>query len=89
MGCILVAADHGGTRETVVKDETGILVKPRNSNALADGIKRALTMTRTQRRTMSTAAINHITSNFSRNAMCYRTMSLYCEILGISPAEHS
>jgi len=85
MGRILVAADHGGARETVLSNVTGVLVEPRDAGSLAKGIKKALTMSLDQQTKMSEAAIQHIKANFSRTAMCYRTISLYCEILGFSP----
>ena len=89
MGCLVVAADHGGAQETIQHNRTGILVEPRNSEALADGIKKALEMKTEDRTSMGIAAREFVSSNFSRETMCYRTMSLYCQLLDLNPQLNS
>ena len=89
MGCLVVAADHGGARETIQHNQTGILVEPRNSEALADGIKKALEMKTEDRTSMGIAAREFVSGNFSRETMCYRTMSLYCQLLDLNPQLNS
>ena len=89
MGCLVVAADHGGARETIQHNRTGILVEPRNSEALADGIKKALEMQTEDRKSMGIAAREFVAGNFSRETMCYRTMSLYCQLLDLNPQLNS
>ena len=89
MGCVVVAADHGGTQETIKNNTTGILVNPRDDFALANGIKKALKMPPKDRKLMGLAAREFVSSNFSRDTMCYRTLSLYCQLLNINPQPNS
>ena len=81
MGRPIVAADHGGARETVLPGETGWLVKPNDADALAAGIKAALTLDPDSRHGLSARAIEHVRENFSRYQMCARTLAVYCELL--------
>jgi len=39
-GLPVIAADHGGLREIVVQNETGLLIQPNSSTALAEGIRK-------------------------------------------------
>ena len=89
MGCVVVAADHGGTQETIKNNTTGILVNPRDDFALANGIKKALKLQPKDRKLMGLAAREFVSSNFSRDTMCYRTLSLYCQLLNINPQPNS
>ena len=57
MGRPIVAADHGGARETVLPGETGWLVKPNDADALAAGIKAALTLDPDSRHGLSARAM--------------------------------
>lgn len=86
MGRPVVASDHGGAAESMIDGETGWLVAPENSQALSDGIKQALTMTDEDRAHLSEIAIQHARTRFSREDMCARTLSVYCEVLGLTPA---
>jgi glycosyltransferase involved in cell wall biosynthesis len=86
MGRPVVASDHGGAAESMIDGETGWLVTPENSQALSEGIKQALTMTDEDRAHLSEIAIQHARTRFSREDMCARTLSVYCEVLGLTPA---
>lgn len=81
MGRPIVAADHGGARETVLPGETGWLVKPGDPGALADGIRAALTLDGDGRRRLSERAVGHVREHFSRYQMCARTLAVYSELL--------
>lgn len=87
MGRPVVASNHGGAAESMIDGATGWLVKPDDADALAEGIRKALTMTDQARAEMAEVAINHARSNFSRNDMCARTLAVYCEVLGLTPAK--
>ena len=87
MGRPVVASNHGGAIESMIDGGTGWLVTPEDPAALAEGIRKALTMSDADRATMSAVAIEHARSNFSRNDMCARTLSVYCEVLGLTPAK--
>ena len=81
MGRPIVAADHGGARETVLPGETGWLVRPNDAAALADGIRAALSLDGEARDRMAARAVAHVRENFSRYQMCARTLAVYSELL--------
>jgi glycosyltransferase involved in cell wall biosynthesis len=81
MGRPIVAADHGGARETVLPGETGWLVAPNDPAALAEGIRAALALDEAARVRLSDRAVAHVRTNFSRYQMCARTLSVYSELL--------
>jgi glycosyltransferase involved in cell wall biosynthesis len=85
MGRLVVATDHGGAREIVLADQTGLLVPPGDAGALAAAIKRVLALGPLDRLALSRRAIAHIRSNFTTKAMTDRTIAVYDEIL-FSPA---
>ena len=88
MGRPIVAADHGGARETVLVNETGWLVKPGDADALAEGLRTALSLGESERATLAARAIGHVRDNFSRYQMCARTLSVYTEVLTARGCEH-
>lgn len=81
MGRPIIAADHGGARETVVRGETGWLVKPGDSKELASAITEALSLTPNQRSILATRAMSHIAQNFTREQMVDKTLDVYAELL--------
>jgi glycosyltransferase involved in cell wall biosynthesis len=85
MGRPVVASNHGGAAESMIDGATGWLVKPENAEALAAGIQSALTMSDEDRARLSEVAIEHARTKFSREDMCARTLSVYCEVLGLTP----
>lgn len=87
MGRPIVAADHGGARETVLAGETGWLVTPGDATALADGLRTALTLDEDARARISARAIGHVRENFSRYQMCARTLAVYTEVLAARGCE--
>ena len=85
MGRPIVATDHGGARESVIPGKTGFLVKPNDAEALAEGIRTALALTAEQRAVVSETAVAHVRENYTTSDMCARTLSVYEEVLPISP----
>ena len=85
MGRPVVATDHGGARETIVPGETGWLVPARNPGALAAAIGSALSLGPGERSRLAQCAIAHIAQNFTREAMCARTIAVYEELLFPEP----
>lgn len=86
MGRPVVANDHGGARETVIPAETGWLVKPNDVVAMARALRTALTLSEERRAEVAENCIKNARDNFSRQAMCARTLSVYAELLGAMPA---
>ena len=81
MGKLVLASNHGGAVESIVEGKTGWLYEPRNSAALSDSLKNALSLTEQKRSTISSNAQKHIKEKFSTQLMCMRTLSVYSEIL--------
>jgi glycosyltransferase involved in cell wall biosynthesis len=77
----VIATDHGGARETVLSDISGLLVPPGNTRALADAITRMAAMDTGMRERMGTAGRAHIVRNFSRERMCADTIALYRSLI--------
>jgi glycosyltransferase involved in cell wall biosynthesis len=88
MGRPVIATDHGGAQETIVRGETGWLIPPADSEALCRAIREALTLEPTQRSILATRAMAHIAQNFTREKMTDGTLNVYAELLEekITPA---
>ena len=82
MGRLVVATDHGGSRETVVPGDTGWLVRPGDPEDLAIAITEALDLNATARHAMAQRARNSIREKFDVIRMCNATLGVYSEILG-------
>ena len=81
MGRPVIATGHGGAVETVIDKETGWLVPPGDSEALAKAIARALDLSPEERRAMAARAIEHIRKDFTSDTMAARTIAVYEELL--------
>jgi glycosyltransferase involved in cell wall biosynthesis len=79
MGAIVVAADHGGARETVQTGDlpTGIRVPPGDVEALAQGISSALALSQEERKAIGARARTHVRAHFSTARMCEDTLAVY------------
>ena len=86
MGRPVVATDHGGARETIVPRVTGWLAPPRDPVALADAITEALRLDAGERAAFARRAIAHVAANYTREAMCGKTIDVYEELLFPEPA---
>ena len=81
MGRMVVATDHGGSRETIVNGRTGWLVQPNDTNSLADAIRVALTISPQERSVIANNAIEHVHLRYTNELMCLRTLETYNELL--------
>lgn len=86
LGRPVIATDHGGAKETVIPGETGWLVPPGDADALAKAIEKVLSLDSAQRSTLAGKAIANVRDNFSKAAMCAKTLDVYDEVLGIRSA---
>ncbi len=81
MGRPVLAADHGGTAETVVDGETGWLLAP---GALADwaaGLTTAALSPPETRARMGAAGMERARSLYSLDVMCDATLAVYARVL--------
>lgn len=81
MGRPIIATDHGGAQETIVRGETGWLVPPSDSEYMAEAIKEALALNPEQRDILAQRAMEHIAENFSVDLMIHKTLGVYNELL--------
>lgn len=81
MGRPIIATDHGGAQETILRGETGWLIPPGDASAMAEALRQALALTPQQRAVLATKSMNHIAMNFTRERMCEQTLSVYAELL--------
>ena len=80
MGRPVVATDHGGARETVLPNESGFLVMPGDTAALADALKRLVLLGADGRAAMGARGRAHIAAHYTVDRMCADTIALYREL---------
>ncbi len=81
MGRIVVAADHGGARETVIDGQTGFLFPPGNAAALAAMLDQVLDLAPEQRVAWGRQARAATAAAFSVAAMQAAVLAVYGELL--------
>ena len=81
MGRPVIATDHGGAQETIRRGETGWLIPPNDSAALAKAIEEALSLTQQQRAILATRAMAHVAETFTRESMIDNTLNVYAELI--------
>jgi len=81
MGRPIIAADHGGARETVLNNVSGALFEPGNTSALANAIERLMKAPAETLASMGRAGRMHIVNNYSLERMCSETLALYRELI--------
>jgi len=82
MGRVVVAADHGGARETIVNGTSGLLVPPNNAVALAATLDSVLDQDIAARIKFGIQARAHVEENFSLKVMQSKMLDIYAELLG-------
>lgn len=87
MGRPVIATDHGGARETILREETGWLVPPGDVNALAYALHEALGLDARARALLATKAMNHVAQHFTNDLMAQATLDVYAELLEEGAAE--
>ncbi len=81
MGRPIIATDHGGAQETIIRNETGWLIPPNDSDALARAIDEALSLDPSQRSVLASRAMSHVAHNFTKEIMADKTLNVYAELL--------
>jgi glycosyltransferase involved in cell wall biosynthesis len=77
----VVAADHGGARETVLTNVSGFLVPPGDAEAMAVALEKIIATPPHGRINMGMAGRAHIVRNYSRERMCSDTIALYRSLI--------
>jgi len=83
MGRPVIATDHGGTRETILRDETGWLVAPGDVDALTRSLHEAISLDARGRAMLATRGMSHVAQHFTNEQMCEGTLDVYAELLGV------
>ena len=81
MGRPVIATNHGGSRETVLPNETGILTRPGDAVALAEALKTMVAAGPYWRKQMGERGHAYIASRFTTERMCAETIALYRELI--------
>jgi len=81
MGRPVIATDHGGSRETVINGETGLLVPPGDAAALAGALRLLMEAGAAGRAAIGAKGRAHIQAHFTVERMCTATLSVYRELL--------
>jgi len=84
MGRPVIATDHGGARETVLANRSGLLIPPRDPASIAGALRTLLSMNGEQRHQMGGEGRAHVRTHFSRERMCTDTIALYRSLLSDS-----
>lgn len=83
----VIASDAGGFRETVIAKAadaggSGFLVTPDHAEDLAAAIDEALAMSVSERQKLGENGRANVLENYTRTAMCNRTLQVYKELIG-------
>jgi glycosyltransferase involved in cell wall biosynthesis len=81
MGRPVIATDHGGARETILPDQSGLLTKPDDAAELAGAIDRLASMGTNERAQMGARGRAHIVEHFGLERMCADTIALYRSLI--------
>ena len=84
MGRPVIATDHGGARETVLPELSGVLVPPGDADALATALLKLFAMGPDGRAAMGAQGRAHIERNYTVERMQQDTIALYRELLALS-----
>ncbi len=84
MGIPAVGSSIGAQGEIIVDGETGLIVPPRNPEALAGAMQRLLDMGKGGRAEMGKKALNRVRERFTTSALQKATLSVYEGLMGRS-----
>lgn len=87
MGRPIIATDHGGARETIIRDKTGWLINMDAPADFAKALDEALNLTVKERAILATRGMAHIGEHFTLEQMCSKTLDVYAELLNKTARE--
>jgi glycosyltransferase involved in cell wall biosynthesis len=80
MGRPVIAADHGASKEIVLPEETGFLFQSGQAESLSRALEKALTLNKSAYEEMGKRAKHRVTTHFSQDHFCDKTLHLYQKI---------
>lgn len=87
MGRLVIGPDHGGATETIKDGETGFLFKHGDAKDLAEKLDAVLNMSAEEKQKTTQKAVQSVRGEFSKDAMCEKTINLYREIMREYPVD--
>ncbi len=78
---IIIASNIGGSNETIINDETGLLFESGDAKSLSKKIMQALTMDESSTKLMGKEGRKNIIKKFNVEKMCFSTYSEYKRLL--------
>ena len=81
MGKFIIASNHGGSKETVIENETGYLFVSNDAEDLTKKLKRSIDSEVYKQPEIIKSCINHIKENFTKTQMCSETLQFYKTVL--------
>ena len=81
MGKPVIATDHGGARETVLPEISGLLIPPGDATLLAEALEKMIEMGPERRAEMGMEGQSHVHAHYTLDRMCADTIALYRTLL--------
>ena len=81
MGKFIIASNHGGSKETVIDNETGYLFMPNDVEDLTKKLENSIESEIYKQPETIRSCINHIKENFTKIRMCDETIKFYKTVL--------
>ena len=78
---IVIASNIGGSNETIINDETGLLFESGDAMSLSKKIIQALTMDESSTKLMGKEGRKNVIKKFNVEKMCFSTYSEYKRLL--------
>lgn len=78
---IVIATNIGGSKETIINNETGFLIENKNVKDMCDKIDYALSISEIEQQRISSNAREYVVKNFSNNLMYEKTLEVYQNLL--------
>ena len=77
----IIASEIGASQETIVKDKTGLLIKPGDPVALAEKLEEVLSFDTTTLKTMGMEGRKNVLKKFDIEKMCNSTITEYKKLI--------
>lgn len=81
MGKPVIACDHGGAKEIIEHEVTGLTITPGNEDSLAKSIQYLVTASAEKRTTIGHAAMKRVRQYFSKHSLQKATLEVYSKLL--------
>ena len=80
----IIASDIGGSKETILKDKSGILFSSGNSKELALVLSKMMELDKEKLNNMGVEGRNNVTKKYNVDQMCQTTFNEYKKLIELS-----